>query len=336
MKAIGYQKAGPITADKALEDIEVPVPELRPHDVLVQVKGISLNPVDCKIRSNISPEAGHKIIGYDACGTITALGSDVSDFAIGDDVFYAGDLTRPGTNSEFHAVDARIIGKKPASLDFEEAAAIPLTAITAWELLFDSLKLTENGGAGQALLVLGGAGGVGSILIQLAKKLTKLTVIATASRDETKDWIRKMGADHIIDHSQPLAPQMTALGIAPHYTASLRGTDKNWPEIVAMSAPRAMVALIDDPQELNVNLGKQKALTLSWEFMFTRPMFDMDDIAEQGRLLQRVSDMIDKGQLHSTMTKRLGALNAQSLIAAHKEQDTGRVIGKNVMRGLGA
>lgn len=336
MKAIGYQKAGPITEANSLVDIDVPVPELRPHDVLVQVKGISINPVDSKIRTNVSPESGHKVIGYDACGTITAVGADVTGFQVGDDVFYAGDLTRPGTNSEFHAVDARIIGKKPQSLDFDEAAGIPLTAITAWELLFDSMRLVENGEDGKSILVLGGAGGVGSILIQLVKKLTKATVIATASRDETRQWVTKMGADHVIDHSQPLAPQMQALGIMPDYIASLRGTDQNWEEMCAMIAPRGHIALIDDPQGININLGKQKAISISWEFMFTRPMFDMADIAAQAHLLNRVSEMLDDGVLQSTVTGKLGALSAETLKTAHTTQETGRVIGKNVMTGLGA
>ena len=336
MKAIGYQKAGPITEANSLVDIDVPVPELRPHDVLVQVKGISINPVDSKIRTNVSPESGYKVIGYDACGTITAVGADVTGFQVGDDVFYAGDLTRPGTNSEFHAVDARIIGKKPQSLDFDEAAGIPLTAITAWELLFDSMRLAENGEDGKSILVLGGAGGVGSILIQLVKKLTKATVIATASRDETRQWVTKMGADHVIDHSQPLAPQMKALGIMPDYIASLRGTDQNWEEMCAMIAPRGHMALIDDPQGININLGKQKAISISWEFMFTRPMFDMADIAAQGHLLNRVSEMLDEGVLQSTVTGKLGALSAETLKTAHATQETGRVIGKNVMAGLGA
>ena len=336
MKAIGYQKAGPITEANSLVDIDVPVPELRPHDVLVQVKGISINPVDSKIRTNVSPESGYKVIGYDACGTITAVGADVTGFQVGDDVFYAGDLTRPGTNSEFHAVDARIIGKKPQSLDFDEAAGIPLTAITAWELLFDNMRLVENGEDGKSILVLGGAGGVGSILIQLVKKLTKATVIATASRDETREWVTKMGADHVIDHSQPLAPQMQALGIMPDYIASLRGTDQNWEEMCAMIAPRGHIALIDDPQGININLGKQKAISISWEFMFTRPMFDMADIAAQGHLLNRVSEMLDNGVLQSTVTGKLGALSAETLKTAHATQETGRVIGKNVMTGLGA
>ena len=336
MKAIGYQKAGSITEANSLVDIDVPVPELRPHDVLVQVKGISINPVDSKIRTNVNPESGYKVIGYDACGTITAVGADVTGFQVGDDVFYAGDLTRPGTNSEFHAVDARIIGKKPQSLDFDEAAGIPLTAITAWELLFDCMRLVENGEDGKSILVLGGAGGVGSILIQLVKKLTKATVIATASRDETREWVTKMGADHVIDHSQPLAPQMQALGIMPDYIASLRGTDQNWEEMCAMIAPRGHMALIDDPQGININLGKQKAISISWEFMFTRPMFDMADIAAQGHLLNRVSEMLDDGVLQSTVTGKLGALSAETLKTAHATQETGRVIGKNVMTGLGA
>ena len=336
MKAIGYRKNGPIDAEHALEDISVPMPELRAHDVMVQVKGISINPVDSKIRTNIGPAEGHKIIGFDGCGTITALGTEVTDHKIGDHVYYSGDMTRPGSNSEFQAVDSRIIGKKPQSLDFEEAAALPLTAITAWELLFDSLRLQENGEDGKVLLVLGGAGGVGSILIQLAKALTNLTIIATASREETRAWVTKMGADHVIDHTKSLKDQMDALGYGADYVASLRGTDQNWEDIIAMMTPRGHIALIDDPQGININLGKQKALSIHWEFMFTRPMFNMADIAVQGELLNRVSEMLDSGILHSTMTKRLGALNAATLIEAHKEQETGRVIGKNVMAGLGA
>lgn len=336
MKAIGYRKNGPIDADHALEDISVPMPELRAHDVMVQVKGISINPVDSKIRTNIGPAEGHKIIGFDGCGTITALGTEVTDHKIGDHVYYSGDMTRPGSNSEFQAVDSRIIGKKPQSLDFEEAAALPLTAITAWELLFDSLRLQENGEDGKVLLVLGAAGGVGSILIQLAKALTNLTIIATASREETRAWVTKMGADHVIDHTKSLKDQMDALGYGADYVASLRGTDQNWEDIIAMMTPRGHIALIDDPQGININLGKQKALSIHWEFMFTRPMFNMADIAVQGELLNRVSEMLDSGILHSTMSKRLGALNAATLIEAHKEQETGRVIGKNVMAGLGA
>ena len=336
MKAIGYQKAGPISEPDLLVDIELPVPELRARDVLVAVKGISLNPVDAKIRTNISPESGYKVIGYDACGTITQIGAEVTDYKVGDEVFYAGDLSRPGTNSEFHAVDERIIGKKPQSLDYEEAAAIPLTAITAWELLFDCLRLVEGGETGKSILVLAGAGGVGSILIQLAKKLTNLTVIATASRPDTIDWVTQMGADHIIDHNKSLSAQMDALGIQPDYIACLRGTDQHWDDLIKLIAPRGHIALIDDPQGINLNLAKPKALSISWEFMFTRPMHNMPDMVAQQQLLNRVSEMLDQGVLKSTMTKRLGTLTAKSLTKAHEEQETGRVIGKNVMSGLSA
>ena len=336
MKAIGYQKAGPINAANALEDIEIAKPELRNRDLLVAVKGISINPVDSKIRTNISPETGHKVIGYDACGTVVAVGEDVVNYKVGDDVFYAGDLTRPGTNSEFHAVDERIVGKKPASLDFVEAAALPLTVITAWEMMFDSLRLIEGGGDGKAILITAAAGGVGSIMIQLCKALTNLTVIATASRDDTIEWVKKMGADHVIDHTKTLSDQMTALGITPDYIASLRGTDQHYEDMVKMIAPRGIIALIDDPQGINLNLAKQKALTISWEFMFTRAMFDMADIAAQADLLNRVSEMIDQGVLQNTMTERHGTLTAASLIAAHERQETGKIIGKQVMEGLSA
>ena len=336
MKAIGYQKAGPIEQENLLQDIELPTPHLRPRDVLVAVKGISLNPVDAKIRSNISPDEGYKVIGYDACGTIIAIGSDVTDYNVGDDVFYAGDLSRPGTNSEFHAVDERIIGRKPQTLDYVEAAAIPLTAITAWELLFDSLRLVEGAETGKSILVLAGAGGVGSLVIQLAKALTNLSVIATASRPETIAWVKKMGADHVIDHHNSLSEQLSGLDITPDYIASLRGTDTHWEDMISVIAPRGHIALIDDPQGVNLNLAKPKALSISWEFMFTRPMHNMADMSLQRALLNRVSDMLDKGTLQSTMTKRLGSLSASSLAAAHAEQETGTVIGKNVMAGLGA
>jgi len=191
MKAIGYHQAGPITAPDALVEFETATPELGPRDLLVEVRGISVNPVDVKVRGKMSPEKGNKVIGFDAAGVVRQVGSDVSKFKVGDEVFYAGDITRPGTNSELHAVDERIVGKKPTSLGYAEAAGFPLTSITAWEILFDSFGLKEGTGKGESLLIIGGAGGVGSILIQLAKKLTQLTVIATASRPETTEWFKK-------------------------------------------------------------------------------------------------------------------------------------------------
>jgi len=336
MKAIGYTQAGPITADNALIDFDAEKPSVGPRDLLVEIKGISVNPVDVKVRAAMAPESGTKIIGYDAAGTVREVGKDVSTFKVGDDVFYAGDLTRPGTNSEFHLVDERIVGKKPQSLDFPEAAGFPLTSITAWELLFDTFGVKEGEGQGESLLVIGGAGGVASILIQLAKKLTGLTVIATGSRPDTNEWVKKMGADHVINHRESLADQMKALDIQPRYVASLNGTDGHFASILELIKPRGHVAFIDDPETLDIKAGKMKALSFSWEFMFTRSMFETADMAVQQDLLNRVSALIDDGTLISTVTKNLGPLTAATLIAAHEEQEGGRVIGKNVLGGFEA
>lgn len=334
MKVIGYTQAGPIDGSGALQMREADMPKLGPHDLLVAVKGISVNPVDVKLRAVRVPATEIGVLGFDAAGTVMEIGAAVTGYAIGDDVFYAGDVTRAGTNAEFHAVDERIVGKKPATLDFPESAGLALTSITAWELLFDSFRLEENGGAGQSLLVIGGAGGVGSILIQLAKTLTKLTVIATASRPETQDWVRKMGADHVIDHRGDLSEQIQGLGLRPSYVAALTATEQHWPAIVDLIAPRGHVALIDDPKGLNISVAKPKALTISWEFMFTRSMFNTADIAVQRDLLNRVSDMIDAGTLQSTVTERAGAMTVEALSAAHKRQESGSVIGKQVLAGL--
>lgn len=331
MKAIGYTQAG--GADN-LEVIEVARPVTGPRDLLVAVKGISVNPVDVKLRSAAQPEGAPRVLGFDAAGVVAEVGDAVTGFKVGDAVFYAGDVTRAGTNAEFHAVDERIVGHKPASLDFTEAAGLPLTSITAWEMLFDAFRLTEGGGAGQALLVIGGAGGVGSILIQLAKKLTGLTVIATASRPETQDWVRKMGADHVVDHRGDLAAQVAELGLAPSYVAALTATDQHWNAIVDLITPRGQIALIDDPETLDIKAAKPKALSLHWEFMFTRSMFGTEDIAAQRDLLNRVAEMIDAGTLQSTVTERGAALTVDALRAAHLRQDSGRVIGKQVLGGF--
>ncbi|SNR84495.1 zinc-binding alcohol dehydrogenase family protein [Puniceibacterium sediminis] len=334
MKAIGYTQAGPVDGNGALKLIEVDKPQVGPRDLLVQVKGISLNPVDVKLRENRAPDGGPGILGFDAAGVVVETGAEVTGYQVGDEVFYAGDVTRPGTNSELHAVDERIVGKKPATLDFVEAAGLPLTSITAWEMLFDSFRLTEGGGKGQSLLVIGGAGGVGSIMIQLAKRLTGLTVIATASRPETQDWVRKMGADHVIDHRGDLVAQLRDLGLAPQYVAALTATDQHWPAIVELIAPRGHVALIDDPQGLDIGPAKFKALSISWEFMFTRSMFTTADIEVQRDLLNRVSAMLDDGTLISTVTERAEVLNVDTLTQAHLLQESGRAIGKQVLPGL--
>ncbi|MEP2182211.1 zinc-binding alcohol dehydrogenase family protein, partial [Roseibium sp.] len=241
MRAIGYEKSLPITDDNALIDIDLPRPEPHGSDLLVEVRAVSVNPVDTKVRMRAEPEAGdYKVLGWDAAGVVVAKGSDVTGFEVGDEVFYAGDLTRPGTNAEFHIVDERIVGRKPERLSWAEAAALPLTAITAWEALFDRLNINSAiPGVAPVLLIIGGAGGVGSIAVQLASKLTDVTVIATASRPETRDWVLNLGADHVVDHSKPLAKQVADLGVgAPAYVFSTTNTDDHLAEIAELIAPQ--------------------------------------------------------------------------------------------------
>jgi len=274
------------------------------QDILVEVRAISANPVDTKVRRNVKPEPGDwKILGWDASGVVVSVGPKATLFKPGDEVFYAGDLTRPGTNAEFHVVDERIVGRKPASLGWAESAAIPLTAITAWEALFDRLDVRKPvPGASPTILIIGGAGGVGSLAIQLARKLTDLTVIATASRPETVEWIRELGAHHIIDHSKPLAAQITVLGLdAPAFVFSTTNTDKHLDQIAALIAPQGRFALIDDPVALDISPFKRKSVSVHWEFMFTRSMFETADIAAQGALLNDIARLIDEGTLRTTL-----------------------------------
>ena len=331
MKAIGYKKMGPLAMAEFIE-FTADVPKISAHDLLVEVHGVSLNPVDTKVRQRAEPADTPKVLVYDAAGIVKQVGADVSKFAVGDEVFYAGDITRPGTNSELHVVDERIVGKKPSSLSMAEAAGMPLTSITAWEILFDSLNITKHDD--EAILVIGGAGGVGSILIQLAKKLTNLTVIASASRKESIDWVKKMGADQVIDHSKSIDTEIESLGIQPKYVAALNATDQHFDAIVNLIKPRGSVAIIDNPEALNINAGKQKSIRFAWEFMFTRSMFNTIDIDEQHKLLNSVSEMLDSGVLISTVTSNLGKLSLETLIEAHKLQEAGRVIGKNVLEGF--
>lgn len=337
MRAVGYRKSLPITQDEALMDLDLPEPEPGPRDLLVKVEAISVNPVDTKVRRRAEPEAGGaKVLGWDAAGTVIAAGPEVTEFKAGDAVFYAGDLGRPGTNSEFHCVDARIVGRKPASLDWAQAAALPLTAITAWETLFDRLGTDRPvPGAAPALLIVGGAGGVGSIAIQLARQLTDLTVIATASRPETAQWCRDLGAHHVVDHAKPLAAEVAALGIgAPGLVFSTTNTDAHLAEIAGLIAPQGRFALIDDPESLDVSLLKRKSLSLHWEFMFTRAMFATADIAEQGRLLNEVARLVDEGRLRTTLGEHYGRIDARNLRRAHALIESGRAKGKIVLEGF--
>jgi len=334
MKAVGYQIPLPSQDPLSLQDIEWPEPVAIGRDLLIEVKAIAVNPVDCKVRTNRRPPPDQwQILGWDACGVVRAVGPEVKTFQPGDRVWYAGDVTRPGSNAEYQAVDERIVGRMPNRLGFAEAAALPLTAITAWEILFDCFGLREGEDRDESLLIVGGAGGVGSILIQLAKKLTALRILATASRPETRDWVQKMGADLVIDHRQPLDSQCKDLGIQPRYVAALTGTDGHFPALINLAKPRGHVAVIDDPKTLDIKPGKSKSLTFSWEYMFARSLHQMPDMEKQRELLNRVADLIDQGLLMTTVTRNLGKINAENLRAAHQMQEGGMVIGKQVLEG---
>lgn len=329
MKAVGYQKSLPITDANSLVDIEIAAPEPTATDLLVAVNAVGVNPVDTKIRQRVEPETGYKVIGWDAVGEVIAVGDDVSGFSVGDRVWYAGDLTRPGCNAQQQLVDYRIAARAPSSLEDVQAAALPLTAITAWELLFDRLRLQQpSPHQHRTLLVIGAAGGVGSILVQLAKQLTDATVIATASRVESKQWVEALGADHVIDHSQPLASQLEQL---PTVTDALLLThsEQYYQQVIDCIAAQGQLGIIDDPKEpLDVTLLKQKSLSLHWEFMYTRSMFKTDDMDEQGKLLAEVASLVDAGQLRSTLGQNLGNLNASNLKRAHEALESNKTIGK--------
>lgn len=337
MKAVAYYQSLPIDHTDALQDVELPVPTPGTRDLLVEVRAISVNPVDTKIRRNVQPENGQaKVLGWDVAGVVKAVGSDVTLFQPGDEVFYAGALTRPGGNAELHLVDERIVGKRPRSLDFAKSAALPLTAITAWELLFDRLGIAEGkADQGQSLLIVGAAGGVGSILVQLARQLTGLTVIGTASRPETQAWVRELGAHHVIDHSQPLAAELKRIGLdSVTHVASLTQTDQHLEQLVEALAPQGKLALIDDPAGLDVLKLKRKSISLHWEFMYTRSMFETADMIEQHRLLNRVSELIDAGVLKTTFGEHFGRIDAANLKRAHALLESGKAKGKIVLEGF--
>jgi len=337
MKAVAYKTPGPIDREDALQDITLETPRAEGRDLLVKINAISVNPVDTKVRMGMPPEGSEwRVLGFDAAGLVEAVGPEVQNFKPGDSVFYAGSITRPGTNSEYHLVDERIVGRKPASLSDAEAAALPLTAITAWEMLFDRLDVKRPPPqGGNTILVIGGAGGVGSITIQLLRALTDLTVIATASRPETQDWVRECGAHHVIDHRQPLAPQVEAMGLgAPGFVFSTTMTDRHLVDIVELIAPQGRFGLIDDPEVLDAMPFKTKAVSLHWEFMFTRSLFGTPDMAEQGKLLNEVAALVDEGRIHSTATEVAGKIDASTLRAVHAKIESGTARGKIVLEGF--
>jgi NADPH2:quinone reductase len=338
MHAIGYRTPGAIDREDSLLDITLPRPVPAGRDLLVEIRAVSVNPVDTKVRKTVTPADGDRtVLGWDAAGIVVETGPEVRRFAPGDAVFYAGALDRPGANAEFHLVDERIVGPKPASLDFAEAAALPLTAITAWEALFDRLDVKKPvPGVPPAVLIIGGAGGVASIAVQLARQLTDLTVIGTASRPETERWVRDLGAHHVVDHRKPLAAEVAALGVGvPGFVFSTTETDVHLKEIAELIAPQGRFALIDDPEALDVNPFKRKSVSTHWEFMFTRSMFGTSDMAEQGVLLNEVSRLVDAGRVRTTLGETYGVIDAENLKRAHRMLESGRAVGKIVLEGFG-
>jgi zinc-binding alcohol dehydrogenase family protein len=338
MKAVGYKQSLPIEDVNALIDVELAEPLPDSHDLLVEVKAISVNPVDTKVRRNAAPEQGQvKILGWDASGIVRAVGSEVTLFKPGDVVWYAGSLVRSGSNSELQCVDERIVGRKPKTLGFAEAAALPLTSLTAWELLFERLKVPRNlEQSGESLLIIGAAGGVGSILTQLARKLTGLTVIGTASRSETQDWVGALGAHGVIDHAKPLSKELERIGIPQvTYVASLTQTDQHFDEIVASLAPQGKLGLIDDPKlPLDIMKLKRKSLSLHWELMFTRSLFSTPDMIAQHEILNQMAELVDTSVLKTTVGEHFGRICSENLRKAHALIESGTTKGKIVLEGF--
>lgn len=337
MKAVGYRQSLAIDQQDALIDLEQPEPVPGKRDLLVEIKAIAVNPVDTKVRKRYMPADGEvKILGWDACGIVKAIGDDVSLFRPGDEVWYAGAIDRPGCNAELHLVDERIAAKKPHSLCFAEAAALPLTTITAWELLFDRLSIAkDNQPTDERLLIIGAAGGVGSMLTQLAHQLTGASVIGTASRQRTRNWVTSQGANHVIDHSQSLPTQLKSLGIdTVTHVASLTHTEDHYEEIAHILAPQGKLGLIDDPQKLDIGLLKQKSISLHWEFMYTRSLYGTADMIRQHHLLTEVAGLVDAGIINSTMSEHFGSINAANLKRAHAFIESEQACGKVVLEGF--
>jgi zinc-binding alcohol dehydrogenase family protein len=337
MKAVAYRHILPITDPQSLLDVELPVPVVQGRDLLVKVEAISVNPVDTKVRKRVDPQGADKVLGWDAAGTVVAVGADVTLFKPGDDVFYAGAIDRSGSNAEFQLVDERIVGRKPSTLDFAQAAAMPLTTITAWELLFDRLGVPRGSSARSGVvLVVGGAGGVGSMAIQLARRLTNYTVIGTASREDTRAWVKVMGAHHVVDHHGDLVAAVRA--VSPQgvdVALSLTHTDQHFAALTELLKPQGRLGLIDDPASPpDIRLLKAKSQSLHWESMFTRSLFHTDDMQAQHLLLSETADLVDAGVLRSTLRENLGAIDAANLRRAHIQLESASTIGKLVLSGF--
>ena len=331
MHAVGYRKPAPISDPASLEDAEVPVPEPGPRDLLVQVKAVSVNPVDVKLRASADPGGELKILGYDAAGVVTAAGSRVTLFAPGDEVYYAGSVARPGTDAQFHLVDERIVGHKPGTLSFTEAAALPLTTIVAWETLFDRFRLSpETAGT---LLALGAAGGTGSMVTQLARALSRVTVIGTAATRESRQWAFDHGAHQVVDHHD-LVAQVRSVepgGVNYIFSTHTSGNLDNFAEIIQ---PFGAITAIDEPEGLDLLPLKDKSITFHWEYMFTRPLFEPLDMIAQHELLDRVAGLAEEGTIRSTLTAELTPFNAETMRRAHEMVESGHMTGKVVVSGF--
>jgi zinc-binding alcohol dehydrogenase family protein len=336
MKAVALTRYLPIDNPQSLVDVELPTPKPRDTDLLVRVEAVSVNPVDTKVRApKDQVEKEPKVLGWDAAGIVEAIGKSVTRFKVGDEVYYAGDLTRPGSNAQFQIVDERLVGRKPRSLPFEAAAALPLTTITAGESLFDRLGIDpEKGANGRSLLIIGGAGGVGSIAIQLAK-WAGLNVIATASRPESVKWVLKLGADHAVDHRKPLAPQLAELGYKEvDYVANFANTDQYWEEMAEVIKPQGhIVSIVENSKPVEIGLLKSKSASFHWTFMFTRSMFETADMEKQGSLLDKVSTLVDAGKIRATHNETLRPISAANLRAAHAKIESGKAVGKITLAG---
>lgn len=335
MKAFGYRQCSEVSEVDFLVEEEIQCPKTEGKDLLIEVKAISVNPVDAKVRKRAAPEEGElKVLGWDACGVVKAIGPDVKMFKPGDKVWYAGSIARPGANAEFQLVDERIVSIKPKSLSFSESAALPLTSITAWELLFERLEVSSESEG--VILIVGAAGGVGSILIQLVKQLTNLVVVATASREASSEWVSSLGADFVIDHRRGFQAQLEKLGIKNvKYVAGLTHTEDHFEQIAEVIAPQGKLCLIDDPAKpLDLALVKWKSVSVHWEFMFTRSLYETEDILEQHKLLKSVAELVDDGKIRTTVNNAFGEISLENLMEAHRLIESGQSIGKIVLDGF--
>ena len=338
MKAVGFYRNLPIEDPESLIDLEVEKPTTSGRDLLVKVKAISVNPLDVKMRMQLHNKGVNPtILGWDAAGVVEQVGSDCLLFKPGDEVYYAGSISRPGCNSEYHLVDERIVGKKSKSINFIQAASLPLTSITAWEGLFHRLniKMEESENTNKKILIIGSAGGVGSIATQLAK-WAGLTVIGTASRTESANWSKEHGADFIIDHNDSLYEQIIKLGLDKvDYIFCLNSLERYWEQIAEVIAPQGKICTITGPEQpLDLSLLKNKSATFVWESMFTRSIYQTEDMLEQHKILNKISQLVDTEKVKPTNTERLSPINAANLRLAHKKIETGKMIGKIVLENF--